>query len=143
MEAYRLVSSHYNKETGISTATIATRHGLFTGQSKLLECDKDIESSYSGCMYAEYKAIIKYYKFEKNICRENLKCLTNFYNSICLNKKFNKDSFEAMRLRREIEYLAAELDLRIEQIKFNEERFMVWVKKRAAAARKIRKGKTD
>ena len=62
MKSMKIIYSNFDETTGISTVTILTKIGEFTGTSKLHDEDKNISSSFAGCRYAEIRAIIKYHK---------------------------------------------------------------------------------
>ena len=68
-ERIDLVEVDFNPETGLSTATIETDLGRFTGTSLLREEDREIISSYAGCSYAEFKAIRNYLKARVRVKR--------------------------------------------------------------------------
>lgn len=127
---YKLINSNYDKNSGISIATIATNEGLFTGQSKLLDCDKDIESSFAGCEYAEIKAELKYLRYKRKLIKNQLKGLNDFYKNICKSKKFNEKGFEATRLRHRMEELANQIKELTAFIKTGEENFLKYVEQR-------------
>jgi len=52
-------TTHYDKETGISTVTYTNEYGKFTGKAKLHP--NDTESRFSGYHIAESRADIQYY----------------------------------------------------------------------------------
>ena len=54
-------NSSFDETTGISTVTIKTKIGTFTGSSYLQDEDKENISRFAGCRLAELKAIRKYY----------------------------------------------------------------------------------
>lgn len=55
----RLKNSNFDETTGVSTVTISTPYGDFTGTSKLHEDDEHHVSKFAGCRFAEMKAYIK------------------------------------------------------------------------------------
>ena len=59
----KLINSNYDKETGVSIATITTKDcGDFIGTAILNSEDKEYASRYIGCEIAELRAIQKYFK---------------------------------------------------------------------------------
>ena len=106
----KLLNSNYDKETGISTVTIRTRNGEFTGTSKLHEEDRDIESSFAGCRYAEAKALVKSLKAKNKERLIQLKVLENLEKELKSMKYYNPYSLEACRLRRKIYEIRAEYE---------------------------------
>ena len=55
----KILYSNYNTSTGVSTVTIQTKYGTFTGTAKVHPDDKDYSSSFFGCELAELRAGIK------------------------------------------------------------------------------------
>lgn len=55
----KILYSNYNTNTGVSTVTIQTKYGIFTGTAKIHPYDKDYSSSFFGCELAELRAGIK------------------------------------------------------------------------------------
>lgn len=103
----KLIYSNYDKETGLSVATIRTKHGEFTGYSKLHEEDYPIESSFAGCRYAEIKALCKSKKAEVKEMTAQIKILEDLEKEIKNIKKYNPYCMESRRLRRKIYELKA------------------------------------
>lgn len=98
----KLIQSNFFPETGISSAIIDTKYGLFSGVSTLREEDLEIQSSFRGCQYAEIKAIRKAYKAEIKELNLKIKTLQDFEKVLKNMKEYNEHSFEAKRLRKEI-----------------------------------------
>ena len=98
----KLIDSGYFPKTGVSSAVIKTKYGLFAGASSLREEDKEVESSFRGCQYAEIKAIRKAYKAEIKELNLKIKTLQDFEKVLKNMKEYNEHSFEAKRLRKEI-----------------------------------------
>lgn len=84
----KTIASDYNAETGVSMVVISTDLGLFTGYAKLNPEDKEIESHYAGCRYAEIRAIIKYMEQKIRITNYKIKPLYEIYDSLSKNKKY-------------------------------------------------------
>ena len=60
----KLSNSAFDPETGISTVTVKTKRGTYTGVAKIHPDDKEIQSKYTGLRIAEMKAVRKAYKDE-------------------------------------------------------------------------------
>ena len=58
----KLSNSAFDPETGISTVTVKTKRGTYTGIAKVHPEDKEIQSAYTGLRIAEMKAMRKAYK---------------------------------------------------------------------------------
>ena len=92
----------FDETTGISTVTILTKIGEFTGTSKLHDEDKNISSSFAGCQYAEMRAVIKYMKRKMHDLDMQIKGLTDFQSSLKCRKDYNHISIENSKARRRI-----------------------------------------
>lgn len=98
----KLIHSGYCEETGLSFAVINTKLGIFSDISTLREEDKEVESSFKGCQYAEIKAIKRAYKEEIKQLNFKIKALQDFEKVLKNMKEYDEYSFEARRLRKEI-----------------------------------------
>lgn len=105
-----LIHAAYNPETGISTATINTELGKFIGESKLHEEDKDIESTFAGCHYAEMRALIKYMKKHIEILKYEIKGIEKVEKAMMNKKEYLHNSSEARTLRKQKKILEKERD---------------------------------
>lgn len=86
---YSFIGSNYNEETGVSTVTIGTKWGMFTGSTKLHEKDKDNVSQIFGGELAETKAIIKALKARVKEINSQLKVVNNIEHNFRQIKKIN------------------------------------------------------
>lgn len=59
MATIKFINGMYDPDTGISTVLLQSKYGHFKGFSRLFDEDKDFESHYTGCGYAEIRALIK------------------------------------------------------------------------------------
>lgn len=60
----KLFKYDFNPDTGISTVTLKSKKGLFTGTAKVHPEDKEVQSKFFGLHAAENKALRKLYKEE-------------------------------------------------------------------------------
>lgn len=60
----KLFKYDFNPDTGISTVTLKSKRGLFTGTAKVHPEDKEVQSKFFGLHAAENKALRKLYKEE-------------------------------------------------------------------------------
>lgn len=102
------IFSNYDKETGESVVTIATDIGEFTDYAYLHPEDKDIESNYAGCRYAEMRASIQYMKQKRRIAEYKLQELNKIYKDLSQRKNYNKDNIGMKVLEKEIYILEDE-----------------------------------
>lgn len=98
----KLIHSNYDKITGISTATIRTKYGEFTGTSKLHDEDIPVESSFAGCRYAEAKAIMKSKRAEIKELSAQIKVLQDLEKELKHMNSYIPDTIECRKLRRKI-----------------------------------------
>lgn len=106
---YKLIDSAYRPETGESIATIRTKYGDFVGYAKVHPEDSDIESEFTGCAFAETRAIAKAHKVELKEKRIKLKAYIDLEKEVKQMKGYNPHSVESRRLRRKIYELDKEI----------------------------------
>lgn len=75
---FKLINSFYDEDRGISSATIATDLGFFTGYASLHPNDKEVASNFCGCRYAEQRAVLKYIRKRVSLYAQKLKTLNNY-----------------------------------------------------------------
>lgn len=110
---WNVITSYYNKETGVSYVTIATDLGIFDGIAHLHEEDKDIASIFQGCRYAEGRACLKYLNLKLKLLESKIEGLSNFYNNCKQMRCFNENNKQTKLLKREIEkYLKQYIELK-------------------------------
>ena len=97
----RICHSEFNSTTGISTVTIKTTLGKFTGKTKLHLDDKDYVSNYAGCQYAEMRALEQYMKARIKIIKERLKGIKICEAAMKSTKGYNDKSIEARAFRKQ------------------------------------------
>ena len=98
----KLLESNYDKETGISTASIETDCGIFYGKARLHPDDKEYESNFAGCNYAETRAIIKYFKYKAKIVKIKIEGIKSYEKTLKNRKDYNKYSIENIMLKKYI-----------------------------------------
>lgn len=99
---FKMIYSNYNEITGISTVTLSTDLGEFTGTAKLHEEDREIASNYFGCQLAEVRALVEYSKRKKMIARQQYLMLKNLYSNIEQMTEFDENDVAARKMRRKI-----------------------------------------
>lgn len=102
MKKIKIVSSGFDKKTGISHVTIQTPKGSYTGYSNLQEEDKPYISQMAGCRYAEIKAHMKMLDAEIKEIKCQLHAFERFYNNASRSWRFNESGYEARKMRREM-----------------------------------------
>lgn len=118
---YKIVSSEFDPETGISCVRIQTKNGEFTGYAKCAESDLDIQSSFFGCQIAETKAYIKSLKIDAKKAEAAADAFSIFHREMVTNKDYDSGSFETKRIRKEIKKLRAK-EMEIRETIFNIQR---------------------
>lgn len=116
MKRTKIIYSNYDNNTGVSTITIQTPKGRFTGISLLHDEDKDYASEITGCSYAEIKAHMKMVAADIKELKSNLSAFEKFYNNISTSNSFDEKSYIARKLRKEIFRLKEKINL-YEQLK--------------------------
>ncbi len=102
------IMSDYNKDIGESIVVIATDIGQFRGKAQLHPDDKEIESNYAGCRYAEMRAGIQYMKQKARIAEYKLEPLYKIYKDLMQRNNYNKDNMGIKILEKEIYILEDE-----------------------------------
>lgn len=139
----KLIHSNYDKETGISTATVANKYGEFTEFSFLREEDKDIVSSYAGCRYAEMKAIRKSIRAERKEKKAQLTILKRMYNELTFISDFEPNSKTIRRIKKYIYTLEKEITSLNEKEEEVTKELLTFMASRDKIVRKIQKDKDN
>lgn len=95
----------FDKETGVSTVTIHTPIGHFTGTAKLHPEDIDLASEIRGCTIAHARALSKFYKTQKKNLENQLAALNKIYNNFKSMRGFDPTDRFMSKIRREIKDL--------------------------------------
>lgn len=106
---YKLIDSAYRPDTGESYAHIKTKYGDFVGYAKVHPEDFDIGSEFTGCAFAETRAIAEAHKVELKEKRIKLKAYVDLEKEVKQMKGYNPHSVESRRLRRKIYELDKEI----------------------------------
>ena len=120
MAKKKLVRCVYDKETGTSIAQINTKYGSFIGFAHLHDEDKDIESEFIGCGYAEMRAMIQYEKTKLKDLQSRFNTITTLQNGLCKIDGYDKNSVEARYVRKQYFIQQFEVNQQKEKIKFLE-----------------------
>lgn len=103
------MKSNFDRKTGISSVTINTPYGQFTGIAKLHPEDINHASEFAGCEIAEMRANIKYLKEQRKEAKIQYKAIQCYYNAISETAEFNPYSKDAQIARRMIKEYTAEI----------------------------------
>ena len=131
------VTFMYNSD-GSTRCDIYYDGQYFTGYAKCLPEDEDFWSERTGCFIAECKANIKKLKYLRNQLTPALSTLKNLEKTLQCCKKYNADSFEAKRLRKEIYIQQEKIDELNEAIKEEQEYLSKYITEKDAFYHKIR-----
>ena len=102
---FKLIRSNFDEQTGVSSATIATDLGFFTGYAQLAEEDRAVASTFCGCRYAELRAILKYIKKRISLYSHKIQTLNNYFLYLKSRKDFDEESVECKKLYKYIPLL--------------------------------------
>ena len=108
---FKLIRSHFDEETGISSATIATDLGFFTGYAKLAEEDREVASTFCGCRYAELRAMLKYIRKRISLYSHKIQTLNNYLLYLKSRKDFEEGSLECKKLYKYINHIKKERNM--------------------------------
>jgi hypothetical protein len=102
MKNIKLNYSEYDRDVGTSSIVLSYDGKLFSGHAYTHEEDRDKASELFGCKLAEMRATVKVYKHEREKMKQDADACMNLYKSLVCYKDFNKDSFEARKMRKQI-----------------------------------------
>lgn len=101
MGKIKLVYANCDFDTGESVAIIQTELGQFKGYAFLHEEDWDIRSQFSGCTYAQNRAVIAYFKEKIKIQKTKVKTLKDMITTLEQLIDYDKDCHEARMVRKQ------------------------------------------
>ena len=96
---YTLMNSNYDETTGVSTVTINTDVGMFTGTAKC-HPDEKYKSKFFGCQIAEGRALLAYQRELVKIGNAQLTALFNLNTTVCQMRDYKKDNMYTSKIRR-------------------------------------------
>lgn len=97
---WKLKYSNFDEETGISKVIISTSLGDFEGQSYLHEEDRDIMSQFTGCRYAELRAVMKFARAKIRNQQIKVSTLKNLIENLEKINNYDKDAAAARFIRK-------------------------------------------
>ena len=101
----------WSQEFGWATCTIQDHDLIFTGAAQCHPDDEDMKNHLSGQTIAEARASIKYLKhIRDNELRPQLKILKQLYYSMNRSQHFNRKSYEAKMLFRQINRITKDIE---------------------------------
>ena len=101
----------WSPEFGWATCTIYDHDNKFYGAAKCHPDDEDMKNRLAGQNIAEGRASIKYLQhYRDNELRPQLKILKQLYYSMNRSKQFDRKSYEARMLFRQISRLTTEIE---------------------------------
>ena len=101
----------WSPEFGVATCTIQDHDLIFTGSARCHPDDEDMKNHLSGQTIAEARASIKYLKhIRDNELRPQLKILKQLYYSMNRSKHFDRKSYEAKMLFRQINRITKDIE---------------------------------
>jgi hypothetical protein len=102
---------YWNEEERVAKCWLTDGTNKFLGIAACHPNDIDMMSEKVGCELAYHRAIIEALKHERdNMIKPSLKALKQVFYSINRSKKFNKKSYEAKMLWRQIQNWQTDLD---------------------------------
>lgn len=105
-----ILYAKYDKDTGVSTVTKATKYGTFTRSVKVHPQDKDIANKYDGCLFAEMKCDIAAYQEKAKMLKERAKGIQHVFNVLSYADAQRAD-FKLNDMKQEWYDLAHQVDI--------------------------------
>ena len=117
----KLITAHYDEESGLSYVKIANKFGTFDALAALHPKDKERGSRYAGCEYAHIRAEIKSVKEQIKFQRYRIKVLTELLAEYQNSNNVNINSIESKKVKRKItEEIKKLTDLKQDKIKLEQ-----------------------
>ena len=99
------------EKDGIAFCELKYKDMPINGTAECHPEDQDVKSKLTGETIAEYRALIKYIKFVRDYeLRPQLQALNHLYHCMKNSKHFNKKSYEAKSLFRQIHLLEKDIE---------------------------------
>lgn len=119
----KLITAHYDEESGLSYVKIANKFGTFDALAALHPKDRENKrgSRYAGCEYAHIRAEIKSVKEQIKSQRYKIKVLTELLAEYQNSDNVNINSIESKKVKRKItEEIKKLTDLKQEKVKLEQ-----------------------
>ena len=101
----------WNEKEGIATCLLCDGNEVFLGVAKCHPDDIDFQSEKTGMFIAESRAEIKALQhYKNNILKPGLNALKQLYYSINHSKQYNRKSYEAKMLYRQIKMKETDIE---------------------------------
>ena len=129
----------WSPEFGYASCTIHDHDNQFTGKAVCHPDDEDMKNRLAGQNIAEGRASIKYLQhYRDNELRPQLKILKQLYYSMNRSKQFNRKSYEARMLFRQISRITKEIEEVNADIKTLKIMISAYIDQKDAEYKKIR-----
>lgn len=134
----------FNKETGAATVEIISGDLGFVGMACCHDDDMDFMSEKTGLQIAEVRAEIDFLRhIRDNELIPAIKALQHLQDTMKTSKHYNKDSYEATMLRRQIAIKKNELVAVKEEIARSRQFLTAYIHGKEELYTKLRKGKNS
>lgn len=132
----------WNKEEGIATCVLFDGRNPFIGIAKCHPDDADFQSEKTGMIIAESRAEIKALQhYKNNILQPGLDALNQLYHSINKSKNYNKKSYEAKMLYRQIRMKEKDIELIKEVLKQRKQYLKEFIDDKDAFYKSVKKNR--
>lgn len=115
----------------------------YIGEAYCHPDDEDFQSLITGSTIAEMRAIINTMVAYKNDLRIKLEALSQLYYSMNQSKKFNKESYEAKMLFRQIKLLKQDLSAAKEQLELYKQDLNTYIRDKDNVYKYLRQKKSN
>lgn len=112
----KFISSSTYKKLGFSYVTILEKGKYYTGRAKLHSEDSKNWSEYTGCRYAETRAMIQALKYERKKKKAACEECRKFVKAVSQYKNFDKNSSTAKAMYRQLNRRIKEINKITDQI---------------------------
>lgn len=132
---------NWDAENGVATCDIIVNNQNFHGEAHCHTEDRDYGNERTGYMIAETRAAINYLYHLRNERRIILKAFKHLYKCLSTSKHFNRDSYEAKMIYRQIKIHQAEMQGLKLQINNLKDDLRTYINLKDAFYKKLRKNR--
>lgn len=126
----KFVDSSYDSDIGYSWVKVRVGNKIFIGESLLSEEDKNKESKYAGCRFAELKAELKALKYLRRRKKEECEYYRKFVKSLGCYKNFDKNSPTAKCVYKQLNKRIKEVNQLTDAVNAKREEFLIAINQR-------------
>lgn len=139
-----MINYNFNTDGNYSYCELTYNNLTFTGTAQCHEDDQDMRSERTGCFIAEMRAKIQMLQWIRDYeILPLVKSYRHLHDCMSHSKQYNKKSYEARCLYRQLQNYEKELITIREEIKESREYLKNYIAKKDELYQRIRAGKTN